>query len=333
MRVTIGDVAKHAGVSKTTVSRVLNARSEVDVTTAQRVQEVIDRLGYVPSARAVGLALGRTSTVGMLVPSLGWPWISEIVQGVADTLEAQKYGLLLYTCTRGQASLDRFAASVAANSCDGLLVVVPENGLGYVTELHERGIPVVVVDDRAFGFALPTVACTNREGGASAARHLLELGRVEPIVLTGPAEFGCVQERLVGFTEVYRSAGRRIVEDRIIEGDFTVDAGRTAMELLSRSARTFDSVFAMNDLSAAGVIAGIRESGRAVPDDVSVVGFDDVSVAAHTDPPLTTVRQPMHEMGRTAAAMMLSALTGVPLPTEPIVLKTSLIVRGSTSRR
>ena len=125
MRITIGDVALRAGVSKTTVSRVLNDKGEVEANTARRVRDVIDRLGYVPNARAVGLALGRTSTVGMLVPSLGWPWMSPMVQGVADILEARKYGLLLYTCTRGRESLDQFASSVAAHSCDGLLVIVP----------------------------------------------------------------------------------------------------------------------------------------------------------------------------------------------------------------
>src|SRR5664279_2423365 len=193
MRATIGDVARHAGVSKTTVSRVLNGKGEVDAATARKVHEVIDRLGYVPSARAVGLALGRTSTIGMLVPSLGWPWMSEIVQGVADTVEARKYQLLLYTCTRGQESLDRFASSVAANSCDGLIVVVPENGLGHITDLYEQGLPVVMIDDRDIQPALPTVACTNREGGLAAARHLQEIGRSAPIVLTGPLNFGCVQ--------------------------------------------------------------------------------------------------------------------------------------------
>ena len=330
MRATIGDVARHAGVSKTTVSRVLNGKGEVDAATARKVHEVIDRLGYVPSARAVGLALGRTSTVGMLVPSLGWPWMSQIVQGVADTLEAEKYGLLLYTCTRGRASLEQFASSVAAHSCDGLLVVVPEDGMPYITELYERGVPVVMIDDRGLGPALPTVACTNLAGGASAAAHLLELGRRRPIVLTGRLEYGCVQERLAGFAEVYLDAGLPLGDDQIIEGDFTVDGGRAAMERVGLSGRGFDAVFAMNDLSAAGVIAGIRESGRTVPGDVAVIGFDDVEVAVHTDPPLTTIRQPMHEMGVTAARLLLAALAGAPLPAVPTVLPTSLVVRGST---
>ena len=330
MRVTIGDVARHAGVSKTTVSRVLNDKGEVEAETARRVREVIDRLGYVPSARAVGLALGRTSTVGMLVPSLVWPWMSPIVQGVADILEARKYGLLLYTCTRGRESLEQFASSVAAHSCDGLLVVVPEDGLPYVTRLYEAGLPVVVIDDRGSGPALPTVACTNLAGGASAARHLLDLGRRHPIVLTGRREYGCVRERLAGFAEVYRSAGLPLVEEQIVEGDFTVDSGRTGMKVLIRSGRGFDAVFAMNDLSAAGVIAGIRESGRTMPGDVAVIGFDDVEMAVHTDPPLTTIRQPMREMGAAAAGLLLAALAGAPLPAEPTVLPTSLVVREST---
>ncbi len=329
-RVTIGDVARAAGVSKTTVSRVVNDKAEVDAATARRVLDVIARLGYVPSARAVGLSLGRTSTVGMLVPSLGWPWMSQIVQGVADTLEAEKFGLLLYTCTRGRASLEQFTSSVAAHSCDGLLVVVPEDGLDYVTRLYQSGVPVVMIDDRGLAPALPTVACTNRAGGAAAARHLIDLGRRLPIVLTGRPEYGCVQERLAGFAETCRSAGVSLGAEQVIEGDFTVDGGRAAIEQLSRSGRDFDAVFAMNDLSAAGVIAGIRETGRRVPADVAVIGFDDVEVALHTDPPLTTIRQPMHEMGATAARLLLAALGGSPLPAEPTVLPTNLVVRGST---
>lgn len=330
MRVTIGDVAAHAGVSKATVSRVINAKSEVDARTAQRVLDVIERLGYVPSARAVGLALGRTSTVGMLVPSLGWPWMSEIVQGVAETLEAEKFGLLLYTCTRGKESLDQFASSVAANSCDGLIVVAPENGLGHITDLYQRGLPVVMIDDRDSHPPLPTVICTNKAGGRAAARHLLDLGRSQPVVLTGLPGFGCVQERLFGFLDEFRAAGQELGEDRVIEGNFTVDCGRAAVAELTASGRPFDSVFAMNDLSAAGVVAGVREHGLRVPEDVAVIGFDDVAIASHTDPPLTTIRQPMRDMGATAARLLLAALRGKPLAQTRTVLDTELIVRGST---
>ncbi|HYN71102.1 MAG TPA: substrate-binding domain-containing protein [Nakamurella sp.] len=120
-----------------------------------------------------------------------------------------------------------------------------------------------------------------------------------------------LRERLAGFAEVYRSAGRPLADEQIIEGDFTVHGGRAAIDQLARSGRGFDAVFAMNDLSAAGVIAGIRESGRTVPGDVAVIGFDDVEVAVHTNPALTAIRRPMHEMGATAAGLLLAALAAL----------------------
>jgi DNA-binding LacI/PurR family transcriptional regulator len=147
MRVTIAEVAQRAQVSKATVSRVLNGKPDVDATTAQRVRKVIDEIGYVPSARAVGLARGRTRTVGMLAPSLTWPWMGEVMQGIVDTLEADGYGLLLYTLNRGPESLNQFANHVSANAFDGLLVVEPPDALHYISTLYRAGLPVVMIDD------------------------------------------------------------------------------------------------------------------------------------------------------------------------------------------
>ena len=207
MPITIADVAARAGVSKTTVSRVLNGKGELDIATATRVRQVIDELGYVPSARAVGLARGRTRIVGMLVPSLTWPWIGDVVQGAVDVLESESYGLLLFTCNRGEESMRQFATHVSAKSFDGLLVIEPENTLDYIAELHERGLPVVLIDDRGHQPQFPSVATTNRYGGELVARHLVSLGRTRPLVITGIEAFGCTQERLDGFRAVYDEAG------------------------------------------------------------------------------------------------------------------------------
>lgn len=322
MRVTIADVAREAGVGKTTVSRVLNSGAEVDSTTAARVREVIDRLGYVPSAGAVGLARGASRTVGMLTPSLTWPWMGEVLQGVADTVESAGYGLLLYTCHRGPDSVRHFIGQVSARAFDGLLVVEPENTLDTLTDLHRRGLPVVLVDDRGHRPDFPSVATTNRAGGASAAGHLLASGRSRPLVVTGRRDFGCVRERLAGFADV-------LPTDLVVEGEFTEATGREAVERTLAARRAFDCVFAHNDLIAAGAMRALREAGLRVPDDVAVVGFDDLPMARHTEPPLTTVRQPMREMGRAAARMLLAGLAGAPIPDEPLVLPTELIVRGS----
>jgi LacI family transcriptional regulator len=163
--ITIADVAARAGVSKTTVSRVLNGKSELDESTAAHVRAVIKELGYVPSARAVGLARGRTRIVGMLVPSLTWPWMGEVLQGAVDVAESEGYGLLLFTCNRGAESISQFATHVSAKSFDGLLVIEPEGTLDYIAELHDQGLPVVLIDDRGHEPRFPSVRTTNRSGG------------------------------------------------------------------------------------------------------------------------------------------------------------------------
>jgi LacI family transcriptional regulator len=328
--ITIADVAAQAGVSKTTVSRVLNGKGDVDEATAARVRRVIDELGYVPSARAVGLARGRTRIVGMLVPSLTWPWMGEVLQGVVDVVETEGYGLLLFTCNRGDESMRQFASQVSAKSFDGLLVIEPEGTLDYIAGLHSRGLPVVLIDDRAHRPLFPSVATTNRNGGHAAGEHLLELDRRRPLVITGEYRFGCTRERLDGFAEAYVDAGLPLDPALVVEGDFTFDCGRLAVKRTIEAGLSFDGIFAHNDLSAAGAIQALREAGRNVPEDVAVVGFDDLPLAATTQPPLTSVRQPLRQMGEAAARMLLAHFDGAALPQSPTVIPTSLTTRGST---
>jgi len=225
----MADVARRAGVSKTTVSRVLNGKDDLDPATAARVREVIAELGYVPSAGAVSLARGRTRVIGMLVPSLTWPWVGEVLQGVVDIVEAEGYGLLLFSAGRGEESIVRFASKVSAKSFDGLVVIEPEGTLSYLAGLHREGMPVVLIDDRGHRPEFPSVGPTNREGGASAARHLLELGRRRPVVVTGPESLGCTQDRLDGFGAVYAEAGIPVSPDRVVDGDFTFEGRREAI--------------------------------------------------------------------------------------------------------
>jgi LacI family transcriptional regulator len=329
MRVTIAEVARRARVSKATVSRVLNNKGDVDASTAIRVREVIAATGYTPSARAVGLAKGRTQTVGLLVPGLTWPWMGDVLQGVADVLEAMGYGLLLNTMNRGADSLTQFARHVSSNAFDGLLLVEPPDSLNYINTLHESGLPVVMIDDRGRHRGFASVATSNREGAAEAARHLLASGRTHFAVVTGPGEFGCTRDRTDGFCEVLAEAGIRPGPDMVVEGDFTRDGGRAVIEPIVSSGAPLDAVFAQNDLMAVGVLDALREAGRRVPDDVAVIGFDDIPIAAHTQPSLTTVRQPSREMGEAAARMLLARLAGEELPAAPLIVPTSLVIRDS----
>lgn len=329
MRVTIAEIARRARVSKTTVSRVLNNKGDVDASTAIRVREVIAATGYTPSAGAVGLARGRTQTVGMLVPGLTWPWMGDVLQGVADVLEARGYGLLLNTVNRGEDSLTQFAKHVSANAFDGLLLVEPPDTLSYITSLHESGLPVVMIDDRGHHPGFPSVATSNHDGAADAAAHLLGLGRTRLAMVSGPAEFGCTRDRTAGLRTRLSTAGVQFDERLLIEGDFTRGGGRAAVDELLASGVAFDGVFAHNDLMAVGILDGLQAAGRIVPDDVAVIGFDDISIAAHTRPSLTTIRQPSREMGEAAASMLLAHLAGEEPPDAPFVVPTSLVVRES----
>ncbi len=270
MPITMSDVAARAGVSKTTVSRVLNGKDDIDPETAARVRQVITELGYVPSARAVSLARGRTRVVGMLVPSLTWDWVGEVLQGVVDVVESEGYGLLLFSATQGEDSIRRFDSQVSAKAFDGLVV-------------------------------------------------------------TGPRALGCSQERLAGFAEVYRQAGITIDPSRILDGDFTFEGGRTSAHQAMAAGTGFDCVFAHNDLSAAGALRAIHDAGLRVPEDVAIVGFDDVPLATYTEPMLTTVHQPLREMGERAARMLMTLFDGTALSGTPELLPTALVVRGSTS--
>ena len=331
MPITITDVAMRAGVSKTTVSRVLNGKGELDAATAARVRQVIAELGYVPKAGAVGLARGRTRVIGMLVPSLTWPWIGEVLQGTVDVVESAGYGLMLFTCNQGDQSMRQFAGQVSAKSFDGLLVIEPEGTLDYINSLHEQGLPVILIDDREHRPRFPSVATTNRIGGASAAEHLLTLGRSKPAVITGEVLWGCTRERLAGFRARLAEAGHPLDPRLVQGGDFTFEGGLRATTRLLQSGIAFDSVFAHNDLSAAGVLQALTEAKLRVPQDVAVVGFDDVPLAAYTNPPLSTVRQPMRAMGEAAARLLMTHLdSGEQLPDEAFIVPTELVVRGSS---
>ena len=331
MRITIADVAARAGVSKTTVSRVLNAKDDLDARTAARVRQVIEELGYVPSSGAVGLARGKTRVVGVLVPSLQWPWMGDVIQGAVDTIEASSYGMLLFTCNRGDESMRQFATQVSAKSFDGLVVIEPEGTLDYIASLHAGGLPVVMIDDRVQQPQFPSVGTTNFDGGHAAAAHLIAIGRRRPVVIQGHRWLACTTERLEGFASAFAGAGHLVAPELVVDGEFTFEGGRLAIERLIADGAQFDAVFAHNDLSAGGAMRSLRRHGIRVPEDVAVIGFDDIEYATHTDPALTTVRQPLYEMGSAASRMLLEQIDGS-TGSDDIrqVIPTTLVIRDST---
>jgi len=329
-RPTINDIAKRVGLSKASVSRALNGKQDVDPETRKRVLKVAAQVGYVPSASARALSNGRSNCLGLLVPTLTWPWILEVLRGVAEEIERSGYSLILYTTSGGEDSEREFMAQVVpAGAVDGLALVIPLGMLEYIERLAKGGLPIVVVDDRGHYPDLPTVATTNIEGGRSATLHLVERGRRRIAMLNGPRDFGCNRDRLEGYKSALQKAGLQFDPKLVVDSDFKESGGASAMATLLAADPKLDAVFVANDVMAFGAMRALRNSGRRVPDDVAVVGFDDIPASAMTHPPLSTVRQPLYEMGRTAASMVMAALRGESI-TKRIELPTSLVIREST---
>lgn len=327
---TITRIAALANVSKATVSRVINGKPHVDPDTARRVLAIVAESGYVARASAVGLARGSSQCIGMLVPSLLWPWTTRVVQAVADDLEAAGYGLLLHTTSRAEGSLRAFELQVNRSAFDGLIVISPPGLLGYIHELYRRGLPVALIDDRGYHPEFPSVRTTHREGSAAVARHLTEGGRRHLACITGPSCYGVVTSRLMGVHEGLAEAGLVLSAGNVVESDFTEPGGYAAMAGLLDGGAALDAVVAQNDLMAAGALRCLRDRGLRVPEDVAVTGFDDIDLASLTRPALTTVRQPLAAMGSAAVDLVLRHVGGEQLSTEPLILPSELIVRAST---
>lgn len=324
-RVTITDVADAAGVSVATVSKVINARYGVAAGTTTRVQSVIDELGYESSLVARSMRSNRTHVIGILVAEFE-PFSAEILKGAAAALADTDYELLAYTGARhsgGTGWERRYLARLSGTLIDGALIVTPT-----VVDFNAE-IPVVAIDPHEGPINLPTVDSDNLAGGLLATRHLLELGHRRIGFLSGRPDLVSSALRESGYRQALADAGI-VVDDLLIRtGDYSAEAAReSAVQLLSQENRP-TAVFAANDLSAIAAIEVAQEMGLRVPEDLSVVGFDDIPEAGAMTPPLTTVRQPIQQMGAAGIALLVQLMDGKELDSRHVRLETSLVKRGS----
>lgn len=327
---TIIDVAKEAGVSLTTVSRVLNNEDHVRPEKRERVLHAVKRLGYTTNLQARSLRGSRSNLVGLLVRDLGTDYIGEIIRGIDLELADNKYDLMLYTTHRRQVQESAYVTSLTRGMADGLLLVLPRDPEAYLVSLRERNFPYVLIDHQGIDERGPAVGATNWQGGYDATRYLLSLGHRQIGFITGHMEMGCSRDRLEGYRAALKEAGVPFDSILVRDGDFHQPRGYGAtMELLSLE-NPPTAVFASNDVMAFGAMEAVREHGKRVPEDISIVGFDDIPRAAQVHPPLTTVRQPLEAMGRRAAQMLLEIIENPKRPHERIELPTELVVRNST---
>ncbi len=326
-RVTIRDVAAQAGVSVATVSKVLNQRYGVAAETLARVQQVIKELGYEASLVAQSLRNHRTNVIGILVADIE-PFSTELLKGAADALRGTGFELVVYSAGGRtgdpQGWEHRYLTRLSGTLVDGALLVTPAVDLE-----GQPGTPVVAVDPHTGRSPLPTVDSDNLHGGQLATEHLISLGHRRIALLTGREDLKSAQQRETGYRRALAGAGVPVDESLIRRGDYDHDiAAESARELLSGPDRP-TAVFAANDITAIATIETAAELGLRVPEDLSVVGFDNIPESALCTPPLTTVQQPIREMGRRAITLLVRLINGEQPDETHITLGTELIVRQS----
>jgi LacI family transcriptional regulator len=329
MSPTLSDIADDVGVSIMTVSRALADRPGVAVETKQRVLEAARRLGYSsPSARAATRA--STSTIGVLVNNIGTEYISEIIDGISNILDVASYDIVIYNPYRLRRTPDDYVFDVSQRGVDGLLIAAANilQSIDYLEQICQQRFPIVFIDQRVAGSSIPYVTADNRQGAFDATRYLIQLGHRRIGFVAGPMNESPSGERMVGYRDALTQNGIPFDEGCVRYGDFSRQSGyASARALLALDPRP-TAIFASNDPMAFGAMKAIQQAGLRIPEDISVVGFDDIASSAETHPPLTTVRQPLREMGRLGAQILLDMLRGHPhLPKAE--LRTSLILRDS----
>jgi DNA-binding LacI/PurR family transcriptional regulator len=324
---TIATVARLAGVSAPTVSKVLNGRAGVAPSTRRQVEAVLREQGYKRPE-----AVGQAPMLEVVFHALESHLAIEIMRGVEQV--AREYRLAVgFTELRGrQADGGVWTEQVLARRPVGVIAVFSEFSPEQRAQLAVSSIPLVALDPTGEPtHATPSVGATNWSGGVAATRHLLELGHQRIAIISGPAEFLCARARLDGYRAAMDAAGVPVSPKLVRTGEFAFDDGLAQARALLRPAKRPTAIFASNDLQALGVYEAAREAGLRIPDDLSVVGFDDIPITQWCGPPLTTVRQPFVEMAAAAARLVLALAAGESPDHHRVELATTLIVRKSTA--
>jgi LacI family transcriptional regulator len=328
--VTIKDVARQAGVSVGTASQALRGSPAVREATRRRVIRVATRLRYQPSALARGLVTRRTHTVGLLISDIANPFFIRAVRAVEDVAQENGYNVILCNTDEDPAKETQYLRVLMEKRVDGILLATTAGSLRMVRDIRWRRIPLVLFDRDLAGIAADIVKVDGVLGGRLATGHLLGLGHRRIGIIHGPRVRSTGAERLQGYLAALREAGLRPDPELIREGNFKQDSGRELTRQLLGVSPPPSALFCTNNLMTVGALQTLQEHGVRIPTDLSLVGYDDMEWWTLTHPPLTTVGQPVYDLGREAMRLLLQRIGagGNPRP-QRVVLKPELIVRES----
>jgi LacI family transcriptional regulator len=329
--VTLKEVARLAGVSVSTVSRYISGTHLVTPEKQAAIDGAIKRLNYRPNLVARGLATGRTMTVGVLTQELHSTYFNEVMRGVEDALAGHDYETIFVNGHWNQVEEERRLVSLIGRRVDGVILLA--SGLDDSTlDRHGRTVPTVLLGAQCGSLHVHSVSCDHVAGARLAVQHLVELGHRRIAFIKGPQGRGDADERLRGYREALEAAGLPYDEGLVASGNYLEPGGLQAMYTLLDRGAAFTAVFAANDDSAYGAILALSRRGLRVPEDMSVVGYDDVPHSAFTVPPLTSVRQPLPHLSRAVANAVVALIEGR-RPPRPPMPPSELVVRESTRAR
>ena len=331
-KLTLEQVARLAGVSRATVSRVVNNPASVSPEYRARVEKVIADTGYQPNLAARSLASRRSGIIGLIIPSVtefvfADPYYPILIEGISRACNLHDLTLTLFLFNSQDDQERLYRRALGTGLLDGVIVTADKLVDPLIPELIARQIPAVYVGRPPDSSQTSYVDVDNVSGAYVATSHLIRLGYERVATITGPMDSTAGIDRRTGYIKALQERGRKVDENLIVEGDFSLDSGYAAMRqlLLHRP----DAVFAASDTMAFGAIRAIREAGLRVPDDVAIIGFDDLPPAMRFDPPLTTIRQPVRRNGMLAVEVLLELLEMGPHPPRHLILTTELVIRST----
>jgi DNA-binding LacI/PurR family transcriptional regulator len=329
-KASIKDIARLARVSHSTVSRALSGSRQVSPETADRIRKIAEQAGYRASAAARSLVMGHSKTIGVVVTSIADPFVAEVVRGIEDTSEERGYSVFLADSNADPDREVRVVRSFEERRVDGIIIPSSRVGARYLPLMDRMHVPVVLVNNQHPSEFAHAVLIDNVQASLDAVRHLIELGHRSIAYLGDRCGQQSDTERFAGYRKALDEAGMQVDPELVTRGDGKPAGGELAMAELLALPKRPTAVFCYNDMSALGAMRQIRTLGLKVPEDISVVGFDDLYFSQYLEPPLTTVRQPMRQMGRMAMETLLDIFVG-PHTTHNLKVEGQLIVRKSTA--
>ncbi len=329
---TMKDVAENAGVSTATVSRALMSPEKVSAATRQKVEQAVVAVGYSPHAITRNARRGESRTILVIVPDICDPFFSEIIRGIEVTAAGEGYLVLIGDCAHQNQQETTFLNLMLTRQIDGMVLLGSQLPFDASVEEQRNLPPMVMANEFAPEMSLPTVHIDNLTAAFEAVNHLWELGHRRIACVAGPEAMPLCHYRLQGYVQALRRHGMTVDPRYIVRGDFTFEAGAAALKQLMLLPQPPQALFCHSDIMALGAMAQAKTLGLRIPQDLSLVGFDDIELSRYSDPQLTTVAQPRYAIGREAMLLLLKQLQGRRVSNGSRLLDSELKVRGSTTR-